>query len=141
MRFYLASSFDMRARVQVVCDELEAAGHVVPVQWWDHTASSHEAKGAPGSDDEFYRRRDVQATAARDFGGVTVCEAFILVAHPTEVRKFNGAMVELGYALALGKPCFALGRLDRSAMFAHVQRVESVKEALARSGATEEAKS
>jgi nucleoside 2-deoxyribosyltransferase len=115
--------------VQVVCDRIEKAGHAVPVKWWDHTSSAHEAKALPGSDDEFYSKPSVLVTAARDFGGVATCDQFVLVSDQN-ARKFNGALVELGYALALGKPCAVIGCLERSAMFAHVRRIEGIEELL-----------
>jgi nucleoside 2-deoxyribosyltransferase len=133
-RFYLASAFDLRERVQQIAAYLERHGHVVPVQWWDPSGDAHVSKTASGSDDEFYRRASVQATAARDFGGVATCDVFVLVAHDVEIRKFNGAAVELGYALALQKPAYAIGRLDRSAMFAHVRRARSIRDVLRSEG-------
>lgn len=126
-RFYLASSFALGPRVQRICETLESMGHVVPVQWWDHSAESHKMKAdAYITEDQFYASRSVQMTAARDFGGVTVCDVFILVADEEKESKFNGAAVELGFALALGKPCYALGKIERSAMFAHVKRRASI---------------
>jgi nucleoside 2-deoxyribosyltransferase len=131
LRFYLASSFALRDRVQGVCEQLESLGHFVPVQWWDHSAESHQMKAnAYITDDQFYASRSVQTTAARDFGGVTVADVVILVTDPEKPIKFNGAMIELGYGLALGKKCFALGQIERSAMFAHVGRAERLEEIL-----------
>ena len=132
MRFYLASSFSLRERVQAVCGRLESLGHIVPVQWWDHTAEAHELKAAPGTDAEFYSRQSVQLTAARDLGGVATCDIFIFVADTDKARKYSGANVELGYALAHGKPCFVLGRLERSALYAHVVHAETLDEILER---------
>lgn len=104
---------------------------MVPVQWWDHSAESHQLKAAAYiTEDQFYESRSVQATAARDLGGVTVCDVLVLIADPDKETKFNGAAVELGYGLALGKPCYALGRIERSALFAHVRRKRSILDVL-----------
>lgn len=106
--------------VQRACDALEARGHVVAVKWWNLEGEAHKAKTAPISESQFYGSDAVQATAARDFGGVATCDVLVIITDGP-ARKFNGASVELGYALAMGKECFALGTLDRSAMFAHVR--------------------
>lgn len=119
-RFYLASAFDLVREVQRLCDALEARGHIVAVKWWNLEGEAHKAKTADISDADFYDSDAVQATAARDFGGVATCDALVIVTDGP-ARKFNGAMIEMGYGLAHGKPCYALGRLDRSAMFAHVR--------------------
>lgn len=120
LRLYLASAFDPAKEVEGIAKAIEARGHLVPVRWWDLEGEAHKAKTAPITEAAFYQSRAVQATAARDFGGVASCDALILVTDGP-ARKFNGAAVELGYALAHGKPCYAYGQLDRSAMFAHVR--------------------
>lgn len=119
-RFYLASAFDLVREVQRIADVLAARGHIVAVRWWDLEGEAHKAKTADITDAEFYSSQAVQATAARDFGGVATADALILVTDGP-ARKFNGAAIETGYALAHRVPCYALGRLDRSAMFAHIR--------------------
>lgn len=119
-RFYLASAFDLVRDVQRVCDALEARGHTVPVKWWNLEGEAHKAKTAPITEGEFYASDAVKATAARDFSGVATCDALVIITDGA-TRKFNGASIELGFALAKGKPCYALGMLDRSAMFADVR--------------------
>lgn len=120
LRFYLASAFELAQKVQGIAECLEERGHLVPVRWWDLEGEAHKKKTALITEAAFYQSRAVQATAARNFGGVASCDALILVTDGP-ARKFNGAAVELGYALAHGKPCYAYGQLDRSAMFAHVR--------------------
>lgn len=126
-RFYLASAFDLAGEVALLCAELEKRGHVVAVKWWNLEGEAHKAKTASITDAEFYASQAVQTTAARDFGGVATADALILVTDGP-ARKFNGAAIETGYALAHKVPCYALGKLDRSAMFAHIRHGLSFEE-------------
>lgn len=127
-RVYLASAFSLATEVERVCRSLEGLGFVIPVKWWDSESQSHKMKTDQSiSDDEFYRQQAVVLAMARDFGGVGTCDTFVLVG--TDVpRSFNGANVELGYALAHHKRCILLGNFDRSAMYAGCERVKTLNE-------------
>ena len=120
MRVYLASSFDLAKYVSDICRSLESHGHIITVHWW---VKDFEKAIQKDSDDAWYRDKQVQEISKRNFVGIETADVFLLVAHPTEKRKFNGANIELGYALALKKTCFALGKLERSAMYVPVQRL------------------
>jgi len=119
MKVYLASSFELIKYVQDINHALETHGHKVTVQWWHKDFK----KAVQKPENEWYEDREVQEISRRNFSGIEEADCLILVAHPTEPRKFNGANIELGYALALKKPCLALGKLERSAMYVPVKRI------------------
>lgn len=118
---YLASSFSLSDRVQRVYEALELAGHEVPDVWWNE-----DLKEIDLPDDEWYEHPDVEAIAERHWNSIEQADTYILVCPPNEPKKYNGANVELGYAHAHGLDCYALGALERSAMYVPVTRVESL---------------
>lgn len=119
MKVYLASSFDLVTYVSDIAKSLESHGHKITVKWWHKDFK----KAIQKPDDEWYKDGQVQDISRRNFEGIETADCLILVAHPNEPKKFNGANIELGYALALKKPCFALGKLERSAMYVPIKRI------------------
>jgi nucleoside 2-deoxyribosyltransferase len=127
MKFYLASSFKNIIVVQLVANYLRELGHEITTEWW-HTDFKQSIQKP---DAEWYIDERVQAIAKRNFDGIKKADAIILIAN-LEPCKFNGANIELGYALALGKICYSIGKLERSAMYVPVKQFETI-EALASS--------
>ena len=125
MKFYLASSFKNKVKVEQVAYYLTKRGHTITTQWW-HTDFK---KTVSGNDAEWYADERVQAISKRNFKGIEDAEVLILVARKEPV-KYNGANIELGYALALGKPCYSLGYLERSAMYCPVIKCKAIDELL-----------
>ena len=119
MKLYLASSFDLVKYVIDIHKVLVSHGHQVTVEWWHKDFK----KAIDKPEDAWYQDSQVQQISERNFAGIRDADCLLLVAHPTEPKKFNGANIELGYALALEKPCFALGKLERSAMYMPVKRL------------------
>lgn len=120
---YLASSFSLRDRVQFVCDSLETHGFAVPDQWWHDADGQADLKEIDKSDDLWYQDERVIEKANQHWSTINVVDAFVLVAPAHDTKKFNGANIELGYAIANDLPCFAVGRLERSAMYQPVTQV------------------
>ena len=130
MKVYLASAFRLIPLVELVAARLEAAGHTIAVKWWAADGFDLRDKKADNDHpDVFYTDPVCRWIFDRDFNGVRQADVLVIVAGP-EPRAFNGANVEYGIALAFGKPCFALGRLDNSAMYFPVQRCGSIEELL-----------
>lgn len=111
MKLYLASKFELSDVLNVLTEELKQAGHEITVIWWTSGAKLMEM-----SDEEWYKHPRVKYVFERDLEGVKNANAVILVC-PSTPSKFNGANIEIGYAMALGKPCLSIGSLDRSAMY------------------------
>jgi len=129
MKVYLASSFDLIRKVKAIAETLKEKGHTVTVEWWHR-----DYKKLPLADVDWYEDIKVKAISKRNFQGIREADIFVLVAPTTTSKKFNGANIELGYALALEKPCFSVGHLQRSAMYVSVTKCDSIEEILERSG-------
>jgi len=129
MKVYLASSFDLIRRVEAIAKTLREKGHTVTVEWWHK-----DYKKLPLEDVDWYEDVRVQAISERNFRGILEADIFVLVAPTLSSKKFNGANIELGYALALGKPCYSVGHLQRSAMYVPVTKCDSIEEVLETSG-------
>ena len=114
LKIYLASSFSLVERVKWVCEYLEMYGHEVTVKWWEK-----DFKTAFGNvtDDFWYGIPGIKEIHDRNFKGIDDADVLILIAPKTEPRKFNGANIEVGYALARGKRVMAFGNIERSAMY------------------------
>lgn len=119
---YLASSSDLRDRVERLANHLEDNGFAVPNRWWKEML--HD-KG-PDEDDDWYEWADVVNIANRHLGTVRHADALVFVCPPAdeEPRKFNGANLEAGYAFAHDVPVVSIGAIERSALYAHFTRVE-----------------
>lgn len=125
MKFYIASKFGLADRVKKIAAILKAKGHEITVEWWNRDYK----KFMPNEEDElWYHHFKVIEVSKRNFEGIKKADRFLFVAPVDIPTKFNGANIELGYALALGKPCYSLGKLDRSAMYLPVKRCEFIEE-------------
>jgi len=129
MKVYLASSFSLIQKVEASAEVLREKGHIVTVEWWHK-----DYKKLPFADVDWYEDPRVIAISERNFRGIREADIFVLIAPTLTSKKFNGANIELGYALALGKPCYSVGCLQRSAMYAPVTKCDSVEEVLERCG-------
>lgn len=125
-RVYLASSFKLADRVERVYQALQEAGHVVPDVWWrdKRLADQHPDAGT----DEYFEHDEVHEMALRHFQNIAECDTFVLVAPKDRSRKFNGANIEYGFALAYTLHCYAVGQIERSAMYEPITRVDTVDE-------------
>lgn len=115
---YIGSSFSLKDRVQHVYETLTEAGHKVPDVWWDESREQADLKVLDLPDEEWYKNPTVQQRAERHWKWIAECDVFVIVCPPNgETKKFNGANLELGFAFATGSHCFAVGQLERSAMY------------------------
>lgn len=128
MKIYIASSFDLVSLVKETAEVLRNYGHEITQEWWNF-----DYKQILKSDDKlWYQLLEVQEVSRKNFEGIKQADCLLFVADPELPRKFNGANIELGYALALGKPCFSIGKLQRSAMYVSVMKCKDLKEFLER---------
>ena len=124
-KFYLASSFNLKNYVQEVADFLKSKGHTITVEWWKFDYKSFQM-----TDEEWYQNEKVVAISKRNFSGIVNADVFVLVASEVSSKKFNGANIELGYALALGKPCYSIGKIERSAMYVPITKCNYIEDVL-----------
>ncbi|MGH9428668.1 MAG: hypothetical protein ACRD2L_20450, partial [Terriglobia bacterium] len=94
-KIYIASFFNTRTRLLPVCEKLEAGGHEIVSTWIRKEAS--EKITYAGSSEEY-----LLDCARRDVADIEKCEVFILDTQDETPR--GGREVELGFALAKGKP-------------------------------------
>jgi len=81
--------------------------------WWRHYFKEYEKYKAM-SDQEFYSDTKVQLVPVLDFKGVDDADLVIILVK--DRYKLTGALIEMGYALAKGKPVIVFGKMKRSAM-------------------------
>lgn len=118
---YVASSFGLKDRIEAVYRELLNAGHRVPDVWWNENVKTMDLPDA-----EWYDHPEVRAMADRHWKNIEYADTFVLVCPPDEPKKYNGANIEFGYALATGCECYAVGALERSAMYQPIHRVDTI---------------
>lgn len=125
MKIYIASSFDEAALCAATATVLEHQGHQIPDIWWNvKTKEQFVAQ----DDAAFYSAPIVQAIAARHWRTIRDCDMLLIISNLDRERSFTGANVEAGYALALGKPVVAFGKLKRSAMYSGVIKCSTLDE-------------
>lgn len=137
MRFYLASSFKLINKVEKVAKVLEGWGHTITEKWWKRP---YQVKGLGLiqtadlkklydnlSSKEFYAKPETKFSFEADFKGVLNADVFILVADDTP-RKYNGANIELGIALASKKLCLSVGVLENCVLYYPVRRFKDIYE-------------
>ena len=125
MKLYLASSFKLVDKVEHIADFLESQGFSITEKWWNRI---YEIEGKEIvttdlkkiNDDypphKFYDLPETIKSFYLDFEGVMNADAFVFIASE-ELRKYNGASVELGLALGCKIPCYLLGKLENSVLF------------------------
>jgi hypothetical protein len=139
MKVYVASSFSLIPKVKKITKILEKRGHEISEKWWNRVYSS-EGLGLVDTQklkkifddlppDEFYSKIETRKSYLLDLKGITEAEAFIFVAND-KPRKFTGANIELGYALAKGIRCLSIGNLTNSVLYFEVIRCKNIQEIL-----------
>jgi len=126
MKVYLASRFTLIPQVESVASILECRGHEITCKWWSREyqipgegkvkTTVLKERTRTLSAEAFYKLPDTRFSYLADLQGIKDADAFIFVAG-YDLHPFNGANVELGIALALGKPCYIYGRLPLSVMY------------------------
>ena len=119
MKVYLASSFDLKERVQLISHALESKGFAITRKWWleDYKAAFGEIP-----DRDWYAKEIVQSISQKNFKAIDEADVLVVVCPEDGVHKFVGANVEVGYAIAKGKTVLSLGVLPRSAMYVRIEQ-------------------
>ncbi len=123
LKFYLASSFDFTPSVKELAAYLENRGHAITCKWWlvDYKKALDIA-----DDDQWFSQPIIRTICTRSLKAIEDADILILVA--PHAHKFNGANVEVGYALGHRKPVICLGELERSGMYEPLIRCRTMKE-------------
>lgn len=116
IKIYLASKFSLRQKVEYLSNYLVTHGFSITCKWWNDDIKQLSLKAKGNIDDEWYRFREVIAVSERDYRGIDNADVVILVS-TKEPMSFNGANIEIGYAIAKGKKIFILGAVDRCALY------------------------
>ena len=114
MKLYLASKFAMKDKVDTLSKFLQLKGHQITCIWWED-----DVKRIRSTDKEWYQLPIIKYICSRDFQGVDNADALILISNKDEPMSFNGANVELGYALAKNKKVIIFGKVDRNALYSN----------------------
>jgi len=128
MKIYLASSFRYIPQVKdlqeyLITEASDRSQHEIVCEWW-HTDYKLELKAQ--SVNEWFANPVIKVIYQRSLQAIRECDLLILVT--PEVTKFNGANVEVGIALALGKPVIAFGKLEKSGMYEPLVRCSTLDE-------------
>jgi len=111
MKIYLAGSFDAKDKIQKVSEMLKKEGHSITVEWW-----KKDFKKIDVPDAEWYNLPQIKEVRIRNFNGIDEADALILVSSDIK-KKYNGANIEIGYAIGKGKYVIIFGTVERSAMY------------------------
>jgi len=131
MKVYLASSFNLVHKVELIEKMLEELGYTVICKWWRNLdfipAEGKTLKeiSFETNQEEFFSHPNCERAYNRDFKGVKDADFLVFIAADYP-RKYNGANIELGIALGDKKPCFSVGTLENSALYFPVTRCESI---------------
>ena len=125
-RIYVAGKWQDRKRVQEIQERLRRRGHTITIDWTCHEFDAKD--GVVAGFDE------LALFALEDEWGVRSADAVIAVME--QDYSYKGAWVEIGMALALGKPVYMLGTAGHSCIFVNhpsiqpFQTMEQIEEVL-----------
>lgn len=128
MKIYLASSFRFVEDVKKLQEWLITEGsqkdqHEITCEWW-HTDYKQHLKTK--TINEWFSEPVIKVIYQRSLQAIRECDLLILVS--PEPTKFNGANVEVGMALALGKPVIAYGQVEKSGMYEPLVRCSNLEQ-------------
>jgi hypothetical protein len=115
VKIYLAARYDRREEMLEYARQLREDGHEITSRW----IYGHDVPDGLPPQESF---RLHQQYAQEDLDDVYCSRVFILFSDPPGVGVRGGKHVETGYALALWKRCFVVGR--RENIFHYLQEVE-----------------
>ena len=134
LKIYIASSFDQITEVKLLSRDLERLGFVITEKWWERIYQVEGLGPRETSDlkkvyealspEEFYAKPETGKSFAVDARAVMRADVLVYLAGE-DPCKHNGASVEYGIAVGLGKPCLLLGELETSVMFTPLIRCRS----------------
>lgn len=101
MRVYLAGRFSRKAELRGYAYDLSRVGIEVDARWLQN--GFHEESASPGVEQRF---------AVEDLEDVKRADVFVIFTEAEGTYTRGGRFVEMGYALALGKPVIVIGRKE-----------------------------
>jgi len=122
MKFYVASKFEHASAVSRAIAELTVAGHAVTLDWTKHEQF------------DWNKPREAERLAWKysylDVEGVRSADVFIMLTY--NGLSMQGAYVELGVALGLGKLVYIVGEQPRNifSFYPGVRVVESLEQVI-----------
>ena len=113
MKIYLAGKWEERKRIKDIADAVRLHGHTISFPWFEQHSDS----------------TPLQQSSIDDVCGVRDARVCIFIFE--KVLPYNGALSELGMAIAFDKDILLVGHAVDNNIFTHypsVQRVEVVEE-------------
>lgn len=113
MKVYVAGKFEDRENIRSIYHILKQYGHTIALDWTNH---EH-----PKSD------KEQEQWAIADIEGVKQCDTLIAIF--SKDYRYRGALIEVGAALALGKPVIIIGSNENSSTLLHhplVTKLDSI---------------
>lgn len=92
----------------------EETDYVVPCVWWEMNAKEFQLD----DDNSWFDLSIVHEFFQRDISAIDNCDIFLIKF--SGKKRLYGALVELGYAYAMGKRTIAVGPKERSCMLLSV---------------------
>jgi nucleoside 2-deoxyribosyltransferase len=125
MNIYIASSFELKDKVLDLVKKLEAKGHKITCRWW---LIDFKKEVQTETLEDWYSVPLIRVICTRSLRSIDRSDALILVCPDNAPRKFNGANIELGYAIARNIPVISFGQIDQSAMYESLIRTHTFAE-------------
>lgn len=128
-KVYIASSSKFFDECKELAELLETKFNlIITRKWWNHYVKDTKDYPQEMIDSDFYIDPQVQLIREMDFKAVK--EADFVICLVKDRYKLTGALVEVGYALALNKPVIVFGVAKRSAMLSSCIHVENTDQLL-----------
>ena len=113
---YIGSSSKFVDECEKVAKLVSSMGFTITRKWWSHYVKDSPEYPKDMDDRDFYDDPAIKFICEADFQAIR--EADLVIIATFEDYKLTGGDIELGYALALGKPVIVYGKHKRSAMIA-----------------------
>lgn len=116
LKIYIGSSSKFIKQCNELSEKLEnKLDAIITRKWWKHYIKDKpEFEGM--TDIEFYFHPQPKTICELDFKAIR--DADIVIIYNENQYKLTGAMIELGYGLALNKITYLVGKFKRSSMLA-----------------------
>ena len=118
MNIFLSGKYERRAELAQYATALKLMGHNITATWLD---GEYEAK------DKMHTKQEAAEWAERDFENISKCDIFLAFTGG-EGSNRGGRHVELGFAKAKDKKCYAIGLREDNIFYADLLEFDSLIE-------------
>jgi len=130
LKIYIAGNSKTFETAKRLANILEREGCIITRKWWEYPFS---ISVKISSDRKWYLHPIVSGNCNSDFKAIEEADIVIAVCNPQIGSKrtrthFRGANVEIGYALALNKYVFILGKPERCTLYAKCTIVKDLND-------------